>query len=62
MLVDQRRLEPLFHQLLAGPRHRSDAGIQRVGDLTVAPAFTHLRIVSLQQDAGLGELPGRALA
>ena len=62
MLADQDRLEPLFHQLLAGPGNRGGAGIQGRRDLAVTPAFARFRGVRLQKDARLGELPGRMFA
>jgi hypothetical protein len=57
MLARQDGLEPLFHQLLAGPGYRIDAGIQGGCDLAVAPSFARLRGVGLQQNTSLGEQP-----
>ena len=39
MLPDQDGLEPFFHQLLTGPCHRVDAGIQGRRNLAVTPSF-----------------------
>ena len=61
MLADQDGLEPLFHQLLAGPGNRIDAGLQRRRDLAVAPAFAGVRGVGFQQDACLQQLLRRML-
>ena len=52
----RRGLEPFLHQLLAGPGNGVDAGIQRGGDLAVAPAFAGLGGIGLQQDARLHQL------
>jgi hypothetical protein len=62
MLADQDGLEPFFHQLLTGPCHRVDAGIQGRRNLAVTPSFAGFRGVSLQQDACLRQQPGRVFA
>jgi len=62
MLAGQSGLDPSFHQLLAGARDGVDAGIQRLGDLAVTPAFAGLRRIGLQQDACLQYLANRDLA
>jgi hypothetical protein len=56
MLAGQDGLDPLLHQLLAGPGNRVDAGIQSRGDLTVTPSFAGIGGVGLQQDACLHQL------
>jgi hypothetical protein len=58
MLADRHGLEPFFHQLLAGPSNRVDAGIEGCCDPAVTPSFASFRGVSLQQDACLGQQPG----
>ncbi len=47
MLVDQHGLEPFFHQLLTGPCHRVDAGIEGRRNLAVTPSFAGFRGVGL---------------
>src|ERR1700746_2663373 len=59
MLANQGSLQPLFDQPLARPRDRIDTGLQRRRNLAVAPAFTILRGVGFQQDAGLQQLSRR---
>src|SRR5271167_2915897 len=54
-------IEAFFHQLLAGPSNGVDAGIEGDGDFAVPPSFASLRGISLQQNACLGQLPGRVL-
>jgi hypothetical protein len=61
MLADKHGIEAFFHQLLAGPSDGVDAGIECGGDVTVAPSFSSLRGISLQQNACLGQLSGRVL-
>ena len=56
MLAGQGGVEAALHQLLAGAGDRVGAGIQRLGDLAVAPRFASLRGVGLQQDAGFQQL------
>ena len=53
MLARQRRFEALFHQLLARPAHRGEAGFQRLHDLAVAPSVTRAGRIGLQQDTRL---------
>ena len=48
MLARQRRFEALFHQLLARPAHRGEAGFQRLHDLAVAPSVTRAGRIGLQ--------------
>jgi hypothetical protein len=62
MLADQNGFKPFFHQLLAGPRTRIDAGVEGRRDLAIAPSFAGFRGVRLQPDAGLGQLAGRMLS
>ena len=59
MLADKHGIEAFFHQLLAGPSNGVDAGIEGGGDFAVPPSFASLRGISLQQNACLGQLPGR---
>ena len=61
MLAHKHGLEAFLHQLPAGPGNGVDAGIEGGGDVAVAPSFASLRSVSLQQNARLGQLPGRVL-
>jgi hypothetical protein len=61
MLADKHGIEAFFHQLLAGPSNGVDAGIEGGGDFAVPPSFASLRGISLQQNACLGQLPGRVL-
>jgi hypothetical protein len=56
MLVGQRRFEPLLHQSLAGPGNGVDGGIQRTGNLAVAPALAGLGDIGLQQNTRLHQL------
>jgi hypothetical protein len=53
MLAGQRGVEASLHQLLTRAGNGVDAGVQRLGDLAVAPGFAALRGVGLQQDACL---------
>jgi len=46
-------------RLLAGPTSGVDAGIEGGGDFSAPPSFASLRGISLQQNACLGQLPGR---
>ena len=62
MLADKNGLKAFFHQLLAGSRHRVDAGIEGGGDLAVAPSVASVRGVRLQQNTSSGQLAGRVLA
>ena len=62
VLAGQHGLEPFLDQLAPGPVDRGDAGVQRRGDLAVAPAFARIRDVRLQQDARLRQQLGRTLA
>jgi len=62
MLARQRRFEALFHQLLARPAHRGEAGFQRLHDLAVAPSFTRAGRIGLQQDTRLHQKLRGALA
>ena len=62
MLADQDGLQPFFHQLLTGPCHRVDAGIERRRSLAVTPSFACFRGVGLQQDPRFGQQPGRVFA
>ena len=59
MLADKHGIEAFFHQLLAGPSNGVDAGIEGGGDFAVSPSFASLRGIGLQQNACLGQLPGR---
>ena len=63
MLADQNRLEAFFHQLLARPGNRVDAGFEGLGNLAASlhiPVFS-FRDVSFQQNACLGQLPGQGV-
>lgn len=40
IFADQHRFEPFLHQLSARPLDIGDAGVERLGDLAVAPTFT----------------------
>ena len=62
MLAGQDGVDALFHQALASPSHRVDAGFQGCRDLAVTPGFASIRCVRLQQDARLEQLPCRVLA
>jgi hypothetical protein len=62
VFTGQHRLEPFLDQLAPGPLDSGDAGVQRPGDRTVAPAFAGIRYVRLQQDAGLRQQLGGTLA
>jgi hypothetical protein len=62
MLADQNGFKSLFHQLLAGPRNRIDAGVEGRRDLAIALSFASCRGARLLQDAGLDELAGRMLS
>ena len=57
MLAGQRGVDPTLHQVLTGAGDGVEAGIQRLGDLAVAPGLTGLRGIGLQQDARLQRLP-----
>jgi hypothetical protein len=59
VLAGQGGIQSALHQLLAGAGNGVDAGLQRLGDLTVALAFAGLRGVGLPQDACFQELAGR---
>src|SRR3984885_40058 len=59
MLADKNGLKAFFHQLLAGSRHRVDAGVDGGGDLAVAPSVASVRCVRLQQNTSSGQLAGR---
>src|SRR5690349_6109612 len=59
MLANQGRLQTFFDQPLARPGDRIDTGLQRRRNPAVAPAFTTLRGVGFQQDAGLQQLSRR---
>ncbi len=56
MLAGQSGVEPSFHKLLAGAGDGVDAGVQRPGDLAVAPGLAGLRGIGLQQDTCLQRL------
>ena len=56
MLANQGRLQPFFDQPLARPGNRSDTGLKRRCNLAVAPAFTTVRSIGFQQNAGLQQL------
>jgi hypothetical protein len=62
MPADQDTLEPILHQLLAGPRNCVDAGLKGVCDLAVAASLASLGGVRLQQNARLRQLPRRVFA
>ena len=62
VFAGQHRLEPFLDQLAPGPLDSGDAGVQRRGDPAVAPAFTRIRYVRLQQDARLRQQLGGTLA
>jgi hypothetical protein len=62
LLAAQHSLEAFFHQLLPDPVNHGCAGIQRLDDPVVAPAFTALRNISLQQYSRLQQPLRRALA
>jgi hypothetical protein len=53
-------IQSLGHVLLAPPRDRTSADRQRTSDGGVIPARTTFPLVSLQQDARVGEFPGRS--
>jgi hypothetical protein len=55
-------LEPFFDQLLTNAGDSHEAGVQRRGDLAVAPSFPCLAGIGLQQDPRPGQLPRRVLA
>src|SRR5258707_3200440 len=56
MLANQGRLQPFFDQPLARPGDRGDTGLKRRCNLAVAPAFTTVRGIGFQQNAGLQQL------
>jgi hypothetical protein len=58
----QRRLESLLDQLLTRASDIVDAGVQRRRDRAVAPAFTRLGNVGLEQDARPRQHSRRTLA
>ena len=60
--VYKNRLEAFFRQLLARPGNRADAGFEGLGNLAVTPSVASFRDVSFQQNACLGQLPGRMFA
>ena len=51
MLMFQGTFKASFDQPLTGSGNGIDAGVQRGGDLTVAPSFTGVRGIRLQQNA-----------
>jgi hypothetical protein len=51
MLMFQRPFEASLNQPLTGSGNSVDTGLQRCGDLTVAPSFAGVRGVGFQQDA-----------
>ena len=62
VLAGQRGVNATLHQLLTGAGNGVDAGIQRRGDLAVAPGIASVRGIRLQQDARLQHLPDRRFA
>ena len=61
VFTGQHRLEPLLDQLAPGPLDIGDAGVQRRGNLAVAPAFARIRHVRLQENARLRQQLRRTL-
>src|SRR4029077_20161657 len=59
MLANQGCLQPFFDQPLARPGNRGGTGLQCRCNLAVAPAFTTVRGIGFQQNAGLQQLLGR---
>jgi hypothetical protein len=57
MVTLQRAFNAFLDQTLACPGDRIDAGVERGGDLTVAPALSGVRGVGFQQDASLQQVP-----
>ena len=55
VFVRQRGVEPFVHELAPRPFNCGDAGIQRLGDPAITPAFASLRDIRLQQDTRLGQ-------
>ena len=62
MLMLQGTFEASFDQPLPGSGNRVDAGVQRGGDLTIAPSFAVVRGIRLQQDACPQQLSRGVLA
>jgi len=62
LLAVQHRLKAFFHQLLPDPVNHGCAGLQRLDDPVVTPAFTGFGNVSLQQYPRLQQALGCALA
>ena len=62
MLADQNRLEAFFHQLLARPGNRVDAGFEGLGNLASLHPVASFRDVSFQQNTCFGQLPGGVFA
>jgi hypothetical protein len=62
LLAAQHSLEAFFHQLLADPVNHRCAGLQRLDDPVVTPAFAGLRHIGLQQYPCLQQPLRRALA
>jgi hypothetical protein len=57
MLAAQRGIEAFLHQPLTRAGDGVEAGVQRFGDLAVAPGHARLRGIRLQQDTCLQHLP-----
>jgi hypothetical protein len=62
LLAAQHSLEAFFHQLLPHPVNHGCAGLQRLDDPVVTPAFTGFGNVGLQQYPRLQQALRRALA
>src|SRR5260370_23930973 len=62
LLAAQYGLEAFLHQLPAHPVNHGWAGLQRLDDLAVTPAFTGFRRIGLQQYPRLKKPLGRALS
>src|SRR5262249_1185198 len=62
VFAGQGGIKSALHQLLTCAGDGVDAGIQRLGDLAVAPGLARIRGVGLQQDACLQKLASGGLA
>jgi hypothetical protein len=62
LLAAQHRLKAFLHQLPAHPVNHRCAGLQRLDDPAVTPAFTRFRDIGLQQNPRLQQALRRVLS
>jgi hypothetical protein len=62
LLAAQGGFQAFFDEALADPLHRGHADVHRLDDALVGPGGATGGGIGLQQNAGVGQLPGSCLA